>query len=104
MSTNVPQNKEDQEIDLVQVFKKIGNFFERINTGIFNCIQFFIKKAIIISILLVIGVGLGIYLDKTKKTYRSSNIVMPNFESTDYLYSKINLIESKISERDYCFS
>jgi hypothetical protein len=39
----------------------------------------------------------------TKKTYDHQIIVTPNFESTDYLYSKIDLIESKIKERDTVF-
>ena len=52
---------------------------------------------------MVIGVGLGFYLDETKKIYNHQIIVTPNFESTDYLYSKIDLIESKIKERDTVF-
>jgi uncharacterized membrane protein len=65
MSTNVPQNQEDQEIDLFQVFK--NRFLKKINTGIFRCIQFFIKKAIVIIVLVIIGIGLGFYLDTQKK-------------------------------------
>ena len=103
MNKNQPNNQEDQEIDLTQISKKIGRLFEWINTFLFRCIQFFVKKAIVILILLVIGVGLGFYLDLTKKTYDHQIIVTPNFESTDYLYSKIDLIESKIKERDTVF-
>jgi hypothetical protein len=103
MNKNQPNNQEDQEIDLTQISKKIGRLFEWINTFLFKCIQFFVKNAIVILILLVIGVGLGFYLDVTKKTYDHQIIVTPNFESTDYLYSKIDLIESKIKERDTVF-
>ncbi len=61
MSANLPQhNPENQEIDLTQISKKIRSFFERINTLIFKCIQFFVKNAIVIVILLIVGVGLGI--------------------------------------------
>jgi hypothetical protein len=104
MSANLPQhNNEDQEIDLTQISKKIRGFFEGINTLIFKCIRFFVKNAIVIVILLVVGVGVGFYLDVTKKIYNHQIIVTPNFESTDYLYSKIDLIESKIKERDTVF-
>ncbi|MES2853214.1 MAG: hypothetical protein V4698_09895 [Bacteroidota bacterium] len=103
MNKNQPNNQEDQEIDLTQISKKIGRLFEWINTFLFRCIQFFVKNAIVILILLVIGVGLGFYLDVTKKTYDHQIIVTPNFESTDYLYSKIDLIESKIKEQDTVF-
>ncbi|TDE46654.1 hypothetical protein E0I26_00810 [Flavobacterium rhamnosiphilum] len=103
MNKNQPNNQEDQEIDLTQISKKIVRLFEWINTFLFKCIQFFVKNAIVISILLVIGVGLGFYLDVTKKTYDHQVIVTPNFGSTDYLYSKIDLIESKIKEGDTVF-
>lgn len=103
MSTNVPHNQENQEIDLFQVFKSVGRFFEKINTGIFRCIQFFVKKAIVIIVLVILGIGLGFYLDKTQKKFDHQIIVTPNFKSADYLYSKINLINSKIIEGDTAF-
>jgi len=43
------------------------------------------------------------FLDQSSKTYKQEVIVMPNFESSDYLYGKINLIDSKISEGDTLF-
>ncbi|MDI1305610.1 MAG: hypothetical protein PSX42_12325 [bacterium] len=104
MSANLPQhNNESQEIDLTQISKKIRSFFEGINTLIFKCIRFFVKNAIVIIILLVVGVGLGMFLDETRKTYDHQIIATPNFGSTDYLYSKIDLIESKIKEGDTVF-
>ncbi|MFV5701381.1 hypothetical protein ACM55F_05865 [Flavobacterium sp. XS2P12] len=103
MNKNDPNNQEDQEIDLTQISKKIRSFFEGINTMIFKCIQFFVKNAIVISILVLVGVGLGIFLDQTQKTYNHQIIATPNFGSTDYLYSKIDLIESKIKEGDTVF-
>jgi uncharacterized membrane protein len=103
MSTNVPQNQEDQEIDLFQISKKIGTLFQELNAFIFRCIQFFIRNGIIILILLIVGFGLGYYLDKNQKKYDHQIIVAPNFKSTDYLYSKIDLLASKISEKDTIF-
>jgi uncharacterized membrane protein len=104
MSKNIPQqNPEDQEIDLSQISKRIGGFFEGINALIFKEIRFFIKNAIVIVILLVVGVGIGLFLDQTRKSYDSQIIVTPNFGSTDYLYSKIDLIQSKINEGDTVF-
>ena len=103
MSTNTQKNIEDQEIDVSIVFKKINGFFQGISTSIFRGIQFVIKNIIVIGILFVIGAGLGIYMDKTYKTYDSQIIVTPNFGSVDYLYSKIDLIESKIKENDTLF-
>jgi hypothetical protein len=104
MSVNLPQhNNDSQEIDLTQISKKIRSFFEGINTLIFKCIQFFVKNAIVIILLVIVGVGLGMFLDETRKTYDHQIIATPNFGSTDYLYSKIDLVESKIKEGDTVF-
>lgn len=103
MSKNAQSNSENQEVDLSMISRGIGNFFQNINMMIFNAIQFVIKHGIILGLLLVIGASLGVYLDNTKKTYDHQLIVQPNFGSTDYLYSTIELIESKIKENDTLF-
>ncbi|MEO6175958.1 MAG: hypothetical protein ABIP27_12475 [Flavobacterium circumlabens] len=102
MSTKVPQNQEDQEIDLAQISKKIGSFFESVNASIFNGIQFFVRNWIIVLILIVAGFAVGLYFD-AKKAYSNEIIVTPNFGSVDYLYSKIDLLESKIISGDTVF-
>ncbi|WP_433765049.1 hypothetical protein [Flavobacterium ginsenosidimutans] len=103
MSTKVPQNTEDQEIDLAQISKKIGNFFDRVSTSIFKSIQFFVKNWVTVLILIVVGFGTGFLLENYKKSYQHQIIVAPNFGSTDYLYSKIELIDAKIKEGDTLF-
>ena len=91
MNTKSNNDSEDQEIDL------------SMSRTLFNGIQFIIKHIVIIGILFSLGIGIGLYLDKTQKSYNHQIIVTPNFGSTDYLYSKIDLIESKIKERDTVF-
>ena len=103
MSTKVPQNNSDQEIDIFDLSKTIGNFFDRINALLFRSIQFFIRNWIIVLVLIVLGFGLGWFLDSNKKTFQNEVIVTPNFGSVDYLYSKIDLIESKIVSGDTVF-
>ncbi len=103
MSKQTINNPDDQEIDLGQISQSMKNFAQRINRSLFKSIQFFIRNIIITSVLLILGFGIGIYLDKTAKTYDHQIIVTPNFGSTDYLYSKIDLIQSKINERDTVF-
>ncbi len=103
MSTKVPQNTTDQEVDLAQISQKLNSFFQRVSTAIFRGIQFFVVNRVLILVLLVIGFGLGFLLDKTQKTYEHEIIVAPNFNSTDYLYAKIDLINSKIKEQDTLF-
>lgn len=103
MSTNSPKDDENQEVDLSMISKGISNFFQQLNTALFKGIQFVIRNSIIISVLFFLGIGIGFYLDKTQKTYDHQIIVSPNFGSTDYLYSQIDLIESKIKEKDTVF-
>ncbi|RZJ71957.1 hypothetical protein [Flavobacterium sp.] len=91
---------DDQELDLNALKEKMNNALEGLNTRLFLMLQFFIKNIIVIIVLLVIGVGLGIYLDRTQKTYNHEITVQPNFGSVDYLYGKINLLESKIEKGD----
>lgn len=103
MSNTNLQDQENQEIDLGIIFKKVGDFFDKIALSIFKCILFFKKNALILISLIVIGAGLGYFLDSVNKSYEHEIIVSPNFGSTDYLYAKIELLESKIQEKDYNF-
>lgn len=102
MSTN-SQNNDNQEIDLSQISRKIGDFFEGIATNIFKVILFFKRNIIWVSILFILGAGLGFYMDKNTKVYDHQIIVQPNFGSIDYLYAKIELINSKIADNDTVF-
>ncbi|KFF07419.1 hypothetical protein [Flavobacterium reichenbachii] len=103
MSTNLPQNHENQEIDIFQLSKSIGSFFDRVSFSIFKAIQFFIRNWIIVLVLVILGFGLGWYLDSNKKTFKNQIIVTPNFGSVDYLYTKIDLIQAKIASGDTVF-
>jgi len=97
------QNNDNQEIDLSKISQKIGGFFDGILTSIFKGILFIKRNIIIIGILFVLGIALGYFLDKSMKSYENEIIISPNFGSGDYLYSKINLLNSKIEDRDTLF-
>jgi hypothetical protein len=101
--SSTSQNNDNQEIDLSQISKKIGVFFENIPTAIFRRFLFFKRNIVWVGILIVLGFGFGIYLDKTSNVYDNEIIVCPNFGSTNYLYAKIKLINSKIEDKDTVF-
>ncbi|UOK43155.1 MULTISPECIES: hypothetical protein [Flavobacterium] len=103
MSDSPQISSNDQEIDLGQLSKKIGEMAQSFIDWLFDGILFIRRNIILIGILFVIGAGLGFYLDKNIKVYDHEVIVKPNFGSTDYLYSKINLISAKIKEGDTVF-
>ncbi|PWA11535.1 hypothetical protein [Flavobacterium laiguense] len=103
MSAKRESNPENPEIDLLMVFSRIGDFFEWMNTLLFKMIRFFVKKVIVVAVLVVLGVGVGKYLDTTQNGYDNRIIVSPNFKSTNYLYSKIDFLASKIAVQDTLF-
>ncbi|PJJ10181.1 hypothetical protein CLU83_3577 [Flavobacterium sp. 1] len=103
MSVPKGNNLENPEIDLLTVFSKIGDFFEWINTLLFKAIRFLVKNVIVVVALVVVGVGVGYFLEKAYPRFEQKIIVGPNFKSTDYLYSKINFLEDKIALKDTLF-
>ncbi len=99
MSTN-PQ---EQEIDLGNLAKKIGGFFQKLIDTFFDFILFLKRNIILVAILFILGIVLGYFLDKNNKQYNHEIVVLPNFGSVDYLYAKINLLNSKRKEKDTVF-
>lgn len=96
------QNTQDQEIDLGQIGKGISNFYQSIIASIFDFIFFIKKKAIVFSILVILGFALGYYLDKLK-AYTTEIQVIPNFGTNDYLYKRIAHLQAKLKEKDTAF-
>jgi hypothetical protein len=103
MSSNSPINSDNQEIDLAKITQKVNGIYEGLLNTLFRLILFVKKNFILLAILFVVGGGIGYYLDKKVKSYDHQMIVAPNFGSTDYLYSKVDLLQSKINEGDTLF-
>ena len=95
-------NSQDQEIDLGQIGTGVKSLFNGIINSVFDFIFFVKKKIIVVGVLFVLGVVLGILLDK-KHSYIQKMILIPNFGSNEYLYNKISLLESKLKEKDIVF-
>ena len=101
--SSITPNTNDQEIDLGQVSKKIGQAYEGFLSWVFRGFLFVKRNLIVLIVLFILGAGLGYYLDKNSKVYDHEIIVNTNFSSVDYAYSKVNLINSKIGEDDISF-
>ncbi len=95
-------NSQEQEIDLSQIGKSISKAFQNVINKFFDLLFFIQKKIIIVGVLFILGIGLGIYLDK-EPHYTNDIVVIPNFGSNDYLYNKIDLISAKLKEKDKSF-
>ena len=96
-------NSQDQEIDLGQVFQKIKDSFNTVLDSIFDFLLYIKRNIIVLFLLVVVGAGIGYFLDKNTKKYEHNIIVTPNFGSTEYLYAKIALLSSKKKEKDTLF-
>ena len=103
MSVNNNTNFGDQETDLTVISNVVSGIFQSVKSSFFLMIRFVLKHFIIIIALIAVGGGVGLYLDKTQKTYNNCVIVRTNFESSDYLYNKIDLLYSKINDNDTVF-
>jgi len=80
----------NQEIDLIYLFKKLNDFISNLGYQLFRFVRFVIKNIFILLGLIIIGILLGIYIQKTiKNSYKNNITVISNFESSDYLYSII---------------
>ena len=95
-------NSQDQEIDLSQIGKSISKVIQNVINKCFDLLFFIQKKIIIIGILFILGIGLGVFLDK-EPNYNNDIVVIPNFGSNEYLYKKVDLISAKLKEKDEAF-
>ena len=79
---------------------EIGAFFKK---AIYNFKIFLRKNILIILLLIILGIITAYLFSPLLKSYESKVIVNPNYGSVDYLYNEIDLINSKISDKDTIF-
>lgn len=91
----------DGEIDLSRFFVEIKRLFVSLVKTFFSVFFFIYKHKFVLILLLIIGVALGYFWDKTSKGEYNTNLTLvTNYNSTDYLYNKINALETKIKQED----
>ncbi|NAS31618.1 hypothetical protein GTQ40_11595 [Flavobacteriaceae bacterium R38] len=112
MSENSQPQNNSEEVDLGQLFKLIGNAFNRffnfiasIFKGLFHLLLLFLlfiqKHFIKFVIAGVLGLGLGFYLDHLQgDRFESSMVVEPNFNSVQQLYNNINFYNELAEAKD----
>ena len=91
MNNTAPkENVNNQEIDLAFLYNSLKNLVDNIGFTVFRIINFYLKNIIVTVILTLLGVGLGYYqYTNDPKAYKHEIIVAPNFNSTGYLYNKV---------------
>lgn len=114
MSKDLPQpQQQSEEVDLGQLFKLIGNMFDKlfrlignIFKTIFSLLIYGLKAILnnfkIIAITILITAALGYVLEKFKKpVYKSDMLVKPYFDSKFQLITNINYYNALIEDSDY---
>ncbi|WP_445730709.1 hypothetical protein [Mariniflexile sp.] len=112
MNNELPKPQQSEEVDLGQLFRLIGNAFDRffrfigsIFKGIFLAfvwLVFFIKKHILKLVIAgVVGIALGILLDKTSEpVYKSYATIKQNYPTGENLYSSISYYKDLVKQKD----
>jgi len=91
------------EIELGFLFKTVNDIIRKIAKQIFLVLAFFRKYAIIVGILIIAGIGIGYFWDTNSQkipVYENHVIVIPNFESVDYLYETVEELKAKLANSD----
>ena len=95
------QQNSSEEVDLGYMFKSIGGIFKKLAGFLFLVIAFVRKYLLLIIGLIILGIILGYFLDRNSvKVYENRLIVIPNFESVEYLYDKTDELNFKIQSGD----
>lgn len=81
------EKESHNEVELNYFFDRIGKVLNRIAFGIFIMVK---KNFLILIALLIVGGGLGFFLDKRGESNLKHDILLiPNFNSVNYLYDKV---------------
>ena len=100
------QNKKsmNEEIELSVFFRGFRNFGVNLIKLLFQALSFYRKYIIVVLILVIGGAVGGYFMDESfKKNYKNEIIVIPNFGSTEYLYTSITMINSKLKNKELGF-
>lgn len=112
MSKESPQPQHSEEVDLGQLFKLIGNAFDRffkfignIFKGIFGIIILFLlfvqKNLVKLMVVGVTGLIIGVIIDYYRAPrYISTMVLEPNFNSVQQLYNNINFYNELADAED----
>jgi len=98
------EHNNNDEVDLFQLLNKLKGVVNSWIVSLFKAIDFIYKSKYIILILVIIGVGLGFFSQKSSKPDQlATALIRINFDSVDYVYTEIELLNGKLKEKDSLF-
>ena len=99
-------NETNEEMDIVQLIKKISNLFLNLTLIAFRAIKEFFINWKTISIIIVFGAALGFITEniiEDDSTKEASVLLKINFDAGNYVYDAVSLINQKIESEDEDF-
>ncbi|NNE77122.1 MAG: hypothetical protein HKN31_08620 [Pricia sp.] len=104
MAEKPSNTQSSDEIDLGQLFKMIGNGFNRLFRAFLRFFLYLKKNLIVLIVLVIVGLAAGIGLKYfISDQLKTEVIVKPNFDSKDYLYNVVDEIEANLAVKDTTF-
>ena len=98
------KEQKSDEIDLTNLFSV---FKEKIKDSIvllFDLIDYLLKKWILITTLILLGLIIGYVTQNNYNHNKKASVLLRiNFDTVDYVYSGIDLINEKVTEKDSLF-
>lgn len=92
MNQEYPHNtsSDEQEVDLKHLSNRMSSFYDNFIFNVYRLLRFLRRRWYVVLALIIVGAGLGFYIDSTKAgRLRHELLVVPNFSSVDYLYQKV---------------
>jgi hypothetical protein len=94
----------NEEVDIFYVLHKLKELLKRWNVLLFRGINFIIKRWYVLLVLIIVGVALGYYeKENTKKDKKAKVLLRINFDSVNYVYTSLELLNEKLSQGDNRF-
>ncbi|MGV3461655.1 MAG: hypothetical protein ACO1N9_14495 [Flavobacterium sp.] len=97
------ETNNNRDIEIKDIFSLSNGIVSSFVQLTYRFIRFIFKHKFILILLFVVGAAGGYLLQKTNNVYENKIILIPNFGSVNYVYNKIDLINSKIKEQDEDF-
>ena len=98
------KEQKSDEIDLTNLFSV---FKEKIKDSIvllFDLIDYLLKKWILITTLILLGLIIGYVTQNNYNHNKKASVLLRiNFDTVDYVYSEIDLINEEVTEKDSLF-
>ncbi len=98
------QANQNEEIDLMQLFEMIKEFFRNVLRLLVDAVLFIKRKIILFLILGLLGGGLGYFMDQykdKKNNFVQEVIIEPKYDSVEYIYNFVEDLQDNFKDDEY---